>query len=100
MAPVVVAVVSRTQENHKIPEWEQMLSAGAVCQNLLVAASAMGFAAQWLTEWCAYDGDVRAAFGLKPGERVAGYVYLGSAAEPPRERARADVKALTTRWAG
>ncbi len=99
-APVVVAVVSRVTVPHKIPEWEQVLSAGAVCQTLLIAAHAMGYAGQWLTEWCAYDADVLAAFGLKPGERIAGYVYLGTAASDPMERKRPDVAAITRRWDG
>lgn len=99
-APVVIAVVSTAREDHKIPEWEQILSAGAVCQNLLIAAHAAGFAGQWLTEWYAYDKAARAAFGLRPGERIAGYVYLGSTAEDAIERARPDVAALTTRWTG
>lgn len=87
-APVVVAVVSDVTENHKIPEWEQVLSAGAVCQQMLIAASAMGFAAQWLTEWYAYDKVTKKALGLDPGERVAGFIYIGSAAEAPAERPR------------
>lgn len=87
-APVVVAVISEVTENHKIPEWEQVLSAGAVCQNLLIAANAMGFAAQWLTEWYAYDRQTRNALGLVAGERVAGFIYIGSARAAPVERAR------------
>lgn len=87
-APVVVAVISDVVENHKIPEWEQVLSAGAVCQQMLVAASAMGFAAQWLTEWYAYDRVTKKALGLEPGERVAGFIYIGTAAEAPTERPR------------
>ncbi|MGJ3232201.1 MAG: nitroreductase family protein [Oceanicaulis sp.] len=87
-APVVVAVISDVVENHKIPEWEQVLSAGAACQQMLIAASAMGFAAQWLTEWYAYDRVTKKALGLDPGERVAGFIYIGSAAEDPTERPR------------
>jgi len=95
-APVVVAVISDTVENHKIPEWEQVLSAGAVCQNLLIAASAMGFAAQWLTEWYAYDKVTKKALGLDPGERIAGFIYIGSAAEDPTERPRQPPR--VSRW--
>lgn len=97
-APVVIAVVSRAQENHKIPLWEQYLSAGAACQTLLLAAQAMGFAGQWLTEWYAYDAAVLAAFGLGPSERIAGYVYLGAPAPETRERARPSAGDLITRW--
>ncbi|MEL6365346.1 MAG: nitroreductase [Pseudomonadota bacterium] len=99
-APVVVAVVAATQPEHKTPEWEQVLSVGAVCQNLLIAASASGFAAQWLTEWYAYDPAVLEAMGVRPGERVAGFVYIGSASEPPKERPRPDWRSLTTRIGG
>lgn len=87
-APVVIAVISDVTENHKIPEWEQILSAGAVCQTLLIGASALGFAAQWLTEWYAYDRVVKTALGLAPGERVAGFIYVGSAVCDAEERPR------------
>lgn len=97
-APLVIAVISRVIENHKIPEWEQILSAGAACQNLLIAASAMGFGAQWLTEWYAYDPDVKDALGLRSGERVAGFVYIGSAEDEPVERVRPT--AHVGRWKG
>ena len=87
-APLVIAVISSVTENHKIPEWEQILSSGAACQNLLIAASAMGYGAQWLTEWYAFDRDVKSALGLGSGERVAGYLYVGSASDEPVERVR------------
>lgn len=97
-APTIVAVVARIDIDHKTPEWEQTLTVGAVCQTLLVAASAMGFASQWLTEWIAYDPDVAAGLGLSAGERVAGLVYLGTAKEPPKERQRPGMSDLVTRW--
>ncbi|MBY0423775.1 MAG: nitroreductase [Parvularculaceae bacterium] len=97
-APVVVCVVSRVDAAHKTPEWEQVLTAGAVCENLLLAASAHGFASCWLTEWLAYDSAVRAALGLGAEERVAGFIYIGSARENPKERPRPDVDALITRF--
>jgi len=87
-APLVVAVISRVLEKHKVPEWEQILSAGAVCQNLLIAASAMGFGAQWLTEWYAFDPQIKDTLGLRSGERIAGFIYVGSVSEEPVERAR------------
>ena len=80
-APVVVSVVSRAAPHVKIPEWEQVLSAGAVCMNLIVAARALGFAATWLTERPAYHARFRAAIGLAEHERIAGFVYLGKAAQ-------------------
>lgn len=97
-APVVIAVVSDTDETHKVPEWEQILSAGAVCQNLLVAAAAMGFGAQWLTEWYAYDKPMKSALGLAPGERVAGFVYVGTPQVPAQERPRKEPR--VTHWEG
>jgi len=96
--PTVVAVVSRVTPGHKIPEWEQVLSSGAVCQTMLIAANAMGFAAQWITEWYAFDAKIQEALSLEDGERIAGFVYLGTATEPPRERARPEVSQLVTRW--
>jgi len=99
-APVVVAVISQRIASEKIPEWEQRLSAGAVCHQLILAASAMGYAGQWLTEWYAYDADVLSAFGLADGEKIAGYVYLGSAPELSPERPRPDMAGLVSRWTG
>lgn len=97
-APVVIAVISQVTVPHKIPEWEQILSAGAVCQTLLLAADAMGFGAQWLTEWYGYDARVCARLGLGENERVAGFVYVGTQAVPAVERPR---KAPSvTRWTG
>ncbi len=97
-APVVIAVVSRVIREHKIPEWEQALSSGAACVNMLNAAHAIGYAAQWLTEWPAYNADVAAALGLDESERVAGFVYVGTAMEPPAERQRAGYEAVVSEW--
>jgi nitroreductase len=97
-APVVVAVVSRTREAIPIPEWEQQLSAGAVCQTLLIASHAMGFVANWLTEWCAFNPLVKERLGLKPGERIAGFVYIGQPAQPLEERVRPDMAKIVTRY--
>ena len=97
-APTVVAVISERQAGHKIPEWEQILSAGAVCQNLLVAASLAGFAAQWLTEWYTYDEHIQSLFNIGEHEDIAGFVYLGSADRKPDERARPDNEKRIQRW--
>ena len=78
-APLVVAVVSRAQPHVKIPEWEQVLSAGAACMNLLHAAAALGFGATWITEWIAFDRRILDALGLAPDERIAGFVHVGTA---------------------
>lgn len=97
-APLVVAVVSKAGPHAKIPDWEQVLSAGAVCMNLLVAARAMGFAGCWLTEWFAYDRRVLDAIGVAPAERIAGFVHLGMSETVPRERDRPDLAAIATRF--
>lgn len=97
-APVVIAVISSIVEKPGVPEWEQILSAGAVCQNLLHAANALGFSAQWITEWYAFDANVCAALGLGERERVAGFVYIGTAREAPAERDRPDLDAIVSRW--
>ncbi len=97
-APVVVAVISKAAETKGVPEWEQILSAGAACQNLLTAANAAGFSGQWITEWCAYDETVCQALGLGNGERVAGFIYIGTAKEPPQERDRPDLDDITSHW--
>lgn len=97
-APVVIAVISHIVDKPGVPEWEQVLSAGAVCQNLLHAANALGFSAQWITEWYAFDAQVCAALGLSEGERVAGFVYIGTAREAPDERDRPDLDAVVSRW--
>jgi nitroreductase len=90
-------VISRTAPGD-IPAWEQLLSAGAVCTTLLYAATAMGYGANWITDWYAYDPEARTALGLAADEQVAGFVFIGTAAEPPQERVRPDVSALTTVW--
>ena len=97
-APVVVAVVSRVNPSHQTPEWEQVMTAGAVGLNLLLAASAYGFAASWVTDWCAYDDRVKRAFGLAASERFVGFHYLGTARESPKERQRPAIEDLITRF--
>ena len=98
-APVVVAVVSRAIPHAKIPEWEQLLSAGAVCMNFTVAAAAMGYATCWLTEWYAYDRAVLARFGLAPEEKIAGFIHVGTAPSPREDRDRPVLADLVTTFA-
>lgn len=99
-APCVVAVISRVTPNPAAPEWEQVLSCGAVGMNLCLAANAMGFATCWLTEWYAYSPAVKAALELGDNERVAGFIYIGTARERPEERERPDLARIVTRWTG
>ncbi|MEM8796906.1 MAG: nitroreductase [Pseudomonadota bacterium] len=96
-APLVVGVVSSARP-HKIPEWEQILSAGAVCLNLIHAAQAYGFKAQWLTEWYTYDDEAARFLGAEDGERFAGFVHIGTPTIDPVERARPDLATKTTYW--
>ncbi|WP_132251441.1 nitroreductase family protein [Methylobacterium segetis] len=96
-APLVVAVVSRAGPHAKIPEWEQVLSAGAATMNLCLAANASGFATAWLTEWYAYDRRVLDALGLDPRERLAGFVHVGRSTERPADRPRPDLAEIVTR---
>jgi nitroreductase len=97
-APMIVAVVSRAAAHPKIPEGEQVLSAGALCLNLVNAAQAAGWGAAWLTGWPAYDRSfVEGALGLGTGEWVAGLVHIGTApAELPPDRARPDPARVIT----
>jgi nitroreductase len=97
-APLVIGVISAAREQHKVPVWEQELSAGAVCQNILIAATALGFVGNWLTEWYAYHPAVKEKIGLKPGERVAGFIFIGTAKEELEERPRPDMDRIVTHF--
>ena len=97
-APLVVAVVARLQSGHKVPEQEQLLTAGCVCFALLQAAQAMGFGAQWLTAWMAYDPEVARILGLADGERIVGFVHVGTPLQAVPERDRPDPRALLSDW--
>jgi len=97
-APLVIAVVSRAAPHVKIPEWEQVLSAGAAAMNLVTAAHALGFAANWITEWYAYDRQVLDALGLAPHEKIAGFVHIGRPAQPPEDRPRPPLGDIVTRY--
>ena len=98
-APLVVAVISAPAECPRgTPKWEQELSAGAVCMNMCLAAQAHGFGAQWLTEWYAFDPSVNKALGVNEGERVAGYIYIGTATAPASPRSRPALNNLTQFW--
>ncbi|WP_112809855.1 nitroreductase [Ensifer sp.] len=98
-APVVVAVVSKAAPHFKIPEWEQQMSAGAVCLNLLMAANALGYASNWLTEWYAFDEAAYPLLGVEPGEKIAGFIHIGTAMVPPTERPRPELAEIVT-WVG
>jgi len=97
-APVIIGVVSRAREQIAIPVWEQQLSAGAVCMSMVTAAHALGYVANWITEWCAYHPAVLERIGLKPTERIAGFIYIGHPADVLEDRPRPDIHAITTRF--
>lgn len=99
-APLVIAVVSCAAPHVKIPEWEQVLSAGAATMNLVTASHALGYAANWITEWYAYDARVLKALGLADYERIAGFVHIGKASRPPEDRPRPPLTEIVTRFGG
>jgi nitroreductase len=100
-APLVVAVVSRAGPHVKIPEWEQVLSAGAAAMNLVIAAHALGYGAKWMTEWYAYDRRVLETLGLAQRERIAGFVHIGTPrpGSALQDRSRPALKDIVTRFA-
>jgi nitroreductase len=97
-APVVVGVVSRADPTARKPEWEQVLTVGAVCMNLIAAATALGYASVWLTGWAAYDADTLRVLGVDATEKVAGFIHIGTAKERPPDRFRPNIDELVTAW--
>jgi nitroreductase len=97
-APELVVVLSAPFEGTKIPVWEQELSCGAACMNLLLAAHATGFAGGWVTGWAAYSPEVLAGLGGRTGERIAGFIFLGTAVAPLEERPRPDYDQVVREW--
>lgn len=98
-APVVIAVVSKAAPHFKVPEWEQVLSAGALCLNLSMAANAHGYVSNWLSEWFTYDERAHPLLGIRPGEKVAGFIHIGSTTFPNTERPRPELSETVT-WVG
>lgn len=99
-APVVVAVISRVVPNPIAPEWEQILSCGAACFNLSIAANALGYGTNWITDWVSYSAHVRTGMGLADNERIAGFIYIGTPVEKSPERERPALADIVTRWPG
>ena len=97
-APLVIAVVSVTKPHPKVPPWEQELSAGASAMNIVTAASALGYGACWLTGWFAFDRDVLDGFGLKPDEKLAGFIHIGKPSKPSEDRPRPALADIVTRF--
>lgn len=96
-APTLVVALSAPVAGSKIPLWEQELSAGAACMTLLLAAHAQGFAGCWLTGWAAYSDAVRDAFG-GPGDRIAGFLFIGTPGRPLEERPRPAFDSVVRTW--
>lgn len=99
-APLTVGVISRAREHPKIPEFEQLMSAGNVAFNLVHGAYALGFAAQWVTRWFAYDAEASTMLGAGPGERFVGFVHIGTPTAVIEDRPRPPLEDVMTRWQG
>ena len=99
-APLVITVVASLRPDPKVPEQEQLMTAGCVCFALLQAAQALGFGAQWLTAWMAFDPEVHAHLGLAEGEQIAGFIHIGTPKVAVPERDRPDPAALLQDWTG
>ena len=99
-APTIVVAVGRIDPDHRIPAQEQLLSGGCACFSLLLAAHALGFGAQWLTGWAAYDPQVAARLGLAEGECILGFIHIGTTEATPPDRPRPDPAAVLERWHG
>ena len=97
-APTLVVALCSPIREHKIPVWEQELSCGAACMNLLHAAHALGFAGGWITGWSTYSEEVRNAFARGPDERIAGLIYIGTPANPLEERPRPALDYVLSEW--
>ncbi|WP_421724012.1 nitroreductase family protein [Bauldia sp.] len=97
-APVVIGVVSTAAPHPKIPEFEQLLSAGNAAMLTVLGAHALGFGAHWLTEWIAFDGTAGHVLGLKPGERFVGFIHVGTPSARPSDRPRPDLDDIVTTW--
>jgi nitroreductase len=97
-APVLIVALSCPVEGTKIPLWEQQLSCGAACMNLLHAAHALGFCAGLVTGWAAYSNEVLKGLGAKEGERAAGFVFIGSPREELEDRVRPGIEDVLSEW--
>lgn len=93
-SPLVLVVSTKIVDEKRAPRWEQILSGGAVCQNILIAATALGYASQWLSEWYAYDEQVKTSLRIAPTDEILGYMYIGSAMEKPDERVRPTLESV------
>ena len=99
-APVIVAAAAKLAKGHKIPEVEQLLSAGAAVQNIMLAANARGFGAMWKTGAPAYDAQVKQALGIAPDSEIVGFLYLGTQVGDGIQVPRPAPKDFVSVWGG
>ena len=99
-APLVIGVVSSPKDHPKIPQWEMFLSGGAAAMNLVHAANALGYGANWITNWYSDSEEGRRILGLAPHERVIGFVHIGTPSAPAPDRPRPDVARLISEYSG
>lgn len=97
-APLTVVVISAPKSHPKVPEFEQLLSAGNVAFNLLHGAHALGFAGSWVTRWYAFDGEAGAMLGVQAGERIVGFVHIGTPTAVMEDRPRPVLDSVVSRW--
>ncbi|MBR1222949.1 nitroreductase [Bradyrhizobium sp. U87765 SZCCT0131] len=97
-APLVIAVISAPRAHPKVPAWEQELSAGASAMNIVTAANALGYVANWLTGWFSFDRDVLTALGLRADEKMAGFIHIGRIDHPVEDRPRPNLAEIVTRF--
>lgn len=97
-APLVIAVVSSPKTHPKVPPWEQQLSAGASAFNIATAATALGYGANWLTGWFAYDREVLTGLGIKADEQLAGFIHIGKSEKANEDRPRPALADIVTRF--
>lgn len=99
-APLLLVVSNRLEPLHKIPILEQTLSGGALCMNILNAAHALGYAANWVTGWPAFDDEIKRTLGVPPASQIIGFVHIGSPGAPPKERIRPKLEDIVSDWKG
>ena len=97
-APLTIGVISSPQPHPKVPQLEQLLSAGNVAFNLLHAAHALGFAASWVTRWYAFDTEAAAMLGARKDEQFVGFIHIGTPTASIEDRPRPDLESIVTRW--
>lgn len=99
-APLVVGVVSTPREHFKVPQWEMFLSGGAAAMNLLLAAGALGYGANWITNWYSGDEEGKRILGIGPHEQVVGFVHIGTYEGTMPDRPRPDLSGIVADYDG